>query len=163
MPMHFRKWRERLLVWLTHEIALPLIVLLKKPAPFPYTREALEQLPAGTTGQALLRLLDRHQLQLLPHYEKHDIKHVLLGYPPTEEGEVCLQSFMLGNRHYSFPVLASVVFGLLTMPEHHRAMRCAWQRGRRTQALDGTDWFALLPRPLREVQEQLLIPEKTRL
>lgn len=161
MLTHFRKWRERLLVYLTHRIALPVITFLHRPAPFPYTHHELLQLQEGSTGRALVGLLDQYRLHLLPYYEKHDIKHLLLGYPPTEEGEVCLQSFMLGNRHYSFPVLASVIFGLLTMPEYHRAMKLAWQRGRNTPSLNSTDWFALIPRPLDVAREQMQIAPQT--
>lgn len=151
----FRKWRERLLVYLTHRIALPVITFLRPPAPFPYTHHQLLQLDDDSTGRALVQLLDGYHLHLLPHYEQHDLKHLLLGYPPTEEGEVCLQAFMFGNGHYSFPVLASVVFGMLTMPEHHRSMRRARQRGRATPPLGGTNWFALVPHPLEAARAQL--------
>jgi ubiquinone biosynthesis protein Coq4 len=55
---------------------------------------------------------------LLPYYARHDIKHILLDYDTKNEGEGCLQCFMLGNGHVSFPVVATVLYGWATMPEH---------------------------------------------
>src|SRR6187402_2873865 len=91
--------RSHMLVFLTHNMALPILKLIRSPEKFPYTREDLHQLPDGTLGKELVTMLDRKQLKLLPYYAKHDIKHILLQYDTTDEGEICLQCFMLGNRH----------------------------------------------------------------
>jgi len=148
--------RAAVLVFLTHRLALPVLVLVRRPKPFPYTATDLARLAPGTTGAALAAFLEAHGLQLLRHYEKHDLKHLLFGYPPTDAGEVCLQTFMLGTGHKSFPVLISVIFGILFMPDAHRAMRAAWRRGRQTPSMESTDWAALIPQPLAAVQARLL-------
>jgi ubiquinone biosynthesis protein Coq4 len=152
MKKTFRKFRSFLLVFLTHQLALPLLKLLRKPVVFPFTLEELLIFPAGSLGRDLAVFLQSRNLQLLPYYAKHDIKHILLGYDTTDEGEVCLQCFMLGNRHWSFPVLATVVFGWLTMPEHWRKFSKAFQRGRRNTAIEGWSWFALLPQDTTVLQ-----------
>jgi hypothetical protein len=69
--------------------------------------------PAGTLGNDLFIFLKQRNLPLLKHYARHDLKHVLLGYDTTEEGEACLQSFMFGNGRISFPVLATVTYGFI--------------------------------------------------
>ena len=51
--------RSRLLVFLTHHMALPLLQLIRKPQKFPYTGKALRQLPKGTLGRQLIEMLDK--------------------------------------------------------------------------------------------------------
>ncbi|MEJ7589142.1 MAG: hypothetical protein WKI04_16415, partial [Ferruginibacter sp.] len=91
------KFRSKLLVFLTHNLALPLLRSIRAPQQFPYTKEELHQLPEATLGKELVIMLDKKGLNLLPYYARHDIKHILLQYDTTDEGEVCLQCFMLGN------------------------------------------------------------------
>jgi ubiquinone biosynthesis protein Coq4 len=127
-------------VFLTHRLALPLLKVIRKPEVFPYNRDQLKSLPDGTLGRDLIEMLDQNKLELLAHYAKHDMKHILLGYPTTDEGEVCLQAFMLGNRHVSFPVLVTVAFGVLVMPEHWSAMISAFRRGRNANTISTWNW-----------------------
>jgi len=140
--------RSHLLVFLTHNMALPILKLIRSPEKFPYTREDLHQLPDGTLGKELVTMLDRKQLKLLPYYAKHDIKHILLQYDTTDEGEVCLQCFMLGNRHLSFPVAATVLYGIFTMPEYWKSFREAYQRGAQSVSVSSWEWFSLLDQPI---------------
>jgi ubiquinone biosynthesis protein Coq4 len=143
------KFRSKLLVFLTHHMALPVLQLIRTPQKFQYTKESLHQLPEGTLGKELVTMLDKKNLELLPYYVKHDIKHILLEYDTTDEGEVCLQSFMLGNRHLSFPVAATVLYGIVTMPEHWHKFRKAYQRGAGCHPIEDWKWFTLLDQPTR--------------
>lgn len=136
--------RSRLLVFLTHNMALPILRLIRAPQVFPYSPTDLHLLADGTLGKELITMLDSKKLQLLPYYAKHDIKHILLQYDTTDEGEVCLQCFMLGNGHLSFPVLATVIYGMITMPEYWKSFRRAYQRGKQAPAINAWPWFALL-------------------
>ena len=128
-----KKLRSRLLVYLTHNMALPVLKLIRKPEVFPYTTAELKQFPAGSLGKDLALFLEKKELQLLAYYARHDIKHILLEYDTTDEGEGCLQCFMLGNGRISFPVIATVLYGYLTMPEHWGAFRKAFRRGRKSR------------------------------
>ena len=125
-------------------MALPILQLIRKPAVFPYPSEELQQLPDGTLGKDLLNFLETRQLQLLPHYAKHDIKHILLNYDTTDEGEGCLQCFMLGNGHVSFPVIATVLYGCITMPEYWSSFKKAFKRGKNTESIAEWKWFEIL-------------------
>lgn len=80
------KLRSGLLVWLTHKMALPVLKLIRKPERFPYNAEELQAFPDGTLGKDLVNFLHKKELQLLPYYARHDIKHILLGYDTTDEG-----------------------------------------------------------------------------
>jgi ubiquinone biosynthesis protein Coq4 len=136
--------RSAILVFLTHKIALPLLKIMRRPNVFIYDKGQLMEFPEGSLGKDLYCFLETRKLPLLKHYARHDLKHVLLGYDTTDEGEACLQSFMLGNGRISFPVLATVVYGFLTMPEHWKQMKEAYRKGRLSNPVHGWKWNEIL-------------------
>ena len=138
------KIRSKLLVYLTHNMALPFLKLVRKPLLFPYTIDMLLKMKDSTLGNDLYHFLKNRNLQLLPYYAKHDIKHILLEYDTTDEGEVCLQCFMLGNGHVSFPVAATVLYGFITMPEYWSKFKVAFCRGGAAIKLTDWKWFELV-------------------
>ena len=148
----FISLRSNLLVFLTHNMALPMLRFIRRPQAFPYSSHTLSQLPAGTLGYDLIHFLHTKNLKLLPHYAKHDIKHILLQYDTTDEGEVCLQCFMLGNGHISFPVIATVLYGFVTMPEYWQKFKIAYRRGKQTIPIKNWKWFSIL----QETTESLI-------
>ncbi|HMK05360.1 MAG TPA: hypothetical protein VK489_14255 [Ferruginibacter sp.] len=147
--------RSRFLVYLTHRMALPVLRIIRKPEIFPYTREQLKDFPKGSLGNDLINFLEIKKLDLLPYYARHDIKHILLGYDTTDEGEGCLQCFMLGNGHISFPVIATVVYGFVTMPEYWSSFRRAYVRGKRSTNISQWKWFEILKIPTRSLIRQI--------
>ncbi len=147
--------RSAVLVFLTHKMALPILKLIRKPVQFPYTAGDLQQFPDDTLGKDLLNFLEAKDLHLLPYYAKHDIKHILLEYETTDEGEVCLQCFMLGNGHLSFPVAATVLYGLFTMPEYWSSFRKAFSRGSKYMPIECWKWFELLPVPVKDLRNKM--------
>jgi ubiquinone biosynthesis protein Coq4 len=155
MLTRIKKLRCACLVALTHNVALPLLKRFRKVKPFPYTKEELVQMPAGTVGKALADFLGEKQLPLLSHYARHDLKHVVLGFDTTEEGELCLQSFMLGNGRISFPVLATVLFGICTSPEHWKKMHTAYQKGKHCICIHSWNWFGLVPQQTVVIRKQV--------
>jgi ubiquinone biosynthesis protein Coq4 len=150
--------RSWLLVYLTHQLALPVLKLIRQPEIFPYTRDQLKRFPDGSLGKDLIEMLDQQRLELLTHYARHDMKHILLGYPTTDEGEVCLQAFMLGNRHLSFPVAITVVFGVLCMPEHLRSIIKAFKRGRTANSIAGWNWSEVVREDTERLKEKIFRP-----
>ncbi len=144
-----------MLVALTHHIALPALQRLRKSTPFPYSLQHLKALPAGSLGNDLYAFIESRGLQLLTHYARHDMKHIVLGYDTTEEGELCLQSFMLGNGRVSVPVLATVAFGICTAPELWRKMRMAYKMGSQCMPLHHWDWNALLPQQTYHIRQSI--------
>ena len=153
-----KKLRRQLLIWLAHDIALPYFKLVRRHYNFPYSLDQLRQCPAGTVGYELYLFFNDNNLDMLPHYEKHDVKHVVLGFPPSESGEVCLQCFMLANGRITLPVIFSVIVGILILPECWPACRKAWKQGRSVPSLNRLDWFALVPQSLTEVRKRLQLP-----
>ncbi len=136
--------RARLLVFLTHNMVLPVLRFVRKPQPITFTAGELCNFPAGTLGFDLTRFLEQKYLKLLPYHARHDIKHILLEYDTTDEGEVCLQCFILGNEHISFPVAATVLFGFVIMPEFWTKFRRAFIRGRKSNGIKNRNWFNII-------------------
>src|SRR5437773_6049505 len=149
------KIRSAILVMLTHNIALPLLKKVRKPLSFRFTEEELAQLPAGTLGNDLFVFLKKRNLKLLKHYSRHDMKHILLNYDTTDKGEACLQCFMLGNGRVSFPVLATVIYGILTMPEYWKAMKAAYKKGKQAGPVHDLPWSELMPEKTCDIQDKI--------
>jgi hypothetical protein len=147
--------RSAILVLLTHKIALPLLKIVRQPAIFTYTKEQLRLLPQGSLGNDLFLFLEKRDLPLLKHYARHDLKHVLLNYDTTDEGEACLQTFMLGNGRVSFPVLATVLYGFITMPEHWKKMQLAYQQGRSSNPFHRWKWNELLQEQTSDLKNKI--------
>lgn len=136
-------------------MALPLLQLLREQEKFPYSIEQLLAMPTTSLGYQLATFLNQKELKLLPYYARHDIKHILLEYDTTDEGEVCLQCFMLGNGHISFPVVATVLYGFVTMPEHWASFRTAYKRGKKAASIEHWQWFVILNEPLTSLQYKI--------
>ncbi len=77
----------------------------------------LQDLPEGTLGKDIATCLERNNLRLVPNYESHDLKHVLLNFKMTPVDEIRMQAFMLGNGNYSLPSFAIFIFGALLLPD----------------------------------------------
>lgn len=155
MKKRVKKIRESVLVFLTHRIALPMLKVMRKPNEFAYSEKQLESLQPGTLGNDLFLFLKQRNLPLLKHYARHDLKHVLLGYDTTEEGEACLQSFMLGNGRISFPVLATVGYSILTMPEYWSKMKDAYQQGKKSNSIHDWKWNEIIKVKTTELRKQI--------
>ena len=156
MKRRLIKFRETILVFLTHKIALPMLKLVRRPNEFTYSEDELKSFPAGTLGNDLVIFLKQRNLPLLKHYARHDLKHVLLGYDTTEEGEACLQSFMFGNGRISFPVLATVTYSFITMPEYWSKMKKAFLQGKKSDPIHPWKWNELLKEPTEELKKKIV-------
>jgi ubiquinone biosynthesis protein Coq4 len=157
MIRQLKKLRKKILVLLTHKIALPMLKLFRKPNVFPYNLDDLRSMPVGSLGNDLFVFLSEKDLPLLKHYARHDLKHVLLDYDTTEEGEACLQSFMLGNGRISFPVLATVMYGFITMPEYHSKMKKAFFKGRNSRPIHQWKWHNVIHFQTTELRKKVFI------
>ena len=149
------KIRTAILVFLTHKIALPLLKITRRPNVFTYSKEQLKNLPRESLGNDLYFFLEKRNLPLLTHYSRHDLKHVLLGYDTTDDGEACLQCFMLGNGRMSFPVLATVLYSIVTMPEHWNKMKQAYRLGKKGNSIHRWPWNELLPEPTEQLRRKI--------
>jgi hypothetical protein len=77
----------------------------------------LQSLPDGTLGKDIAKCLEKNGLRLVPNYESHDLKHVLLDFKMTPVDEIRIQAFMIGNGNYSIASFAIFIFGVLLLPD----------------------------------------------
>lgn len=141
---NIKKIRSLLLEFLTHRIALPLIVNFRNNTPFNYTMEDLEKFPEGSLGKDLVTYLNKKGFKLLRNYERHDCKHIILGYEMDELGEASMQFYFLGNRHYSIPVVSTVLMCFFLMPEHWHKFYKEFAKGRKGKPFDDLDYNQLV-------------------
>lgn len=97
--------------------------------------EKLSRYPEGTAGKEIAKCLKNHQLRLVPGYESHDLKHVLLGYQMTPLDEIRMQAFMLGNGNWTLPSFLIFLFGFFLLPNQWRIFWQDFQKGKNSLAL----------------------------
>jgi hypothetical protein len=78
--------------------------------------KVLRLYPDGSLGKEVATCLDGHGLRLVPGFESHDLKHVLLGYKMTPVDEIRMQAFMLGNGNISPASMAIFIYGFILLP-----------------------------------------------
>jgi hypothetical protein len=74
------------------------------------------ELGKGTLGKDVADCLDKYNLRLVPGFESHDLKHMLLDYKMTPVDEIRMQAFMLGNGNISIPSIAIFLYGFMLLP-----------------------------------------------
>ncbi len=99
---------------------------------------ALRKLPEGTLGRDIAQCLDDNKLGLVPNYESHDLKHVLLDFKMTPVDEIRMQAFMLGNGNYTIPCFAIFTFGAVLLPEQWSVFYTDFKRGQSTEPV--SEW-----------------------
>ena len=99
---------------------------------------ALRELPEGTLGHDIAQCLDNNKLGLVPNYESHDLKHVLLDFKMTPVDEIRMQAFMLGNGNYTIPCFAILTFGAVLLPEQWSVFYMDFKRGQSTEPV--SEW-----------------------
>ncbi len=92
----------------------------------------LRNLENGMLGKEIADCLDNHKLTLVPNYESHDLKHVLLDYKMTAEDEIRMQAFMLGNGNYTIPCFAILGFGAILLPDLWSTFYHDYKKGRKS-------------------------------
>lgn len=108
-PLNFReRIVEELKIWL---VIKPLQSVYKHSA-----TQHLHQLkacPNGTVGNEVYQLLNDNNLSVIPKFENHDLKHLILGYGMTSIEEIRMQMYLLGNGNYSIFCLLFAASGIL--------------------------------------------------
>lgn len=83
----------------------------------------------GTIGYDLAQLLKENQLTVIPRFEDHDLKHLILGYGMSSIEEIRMQAYLFGNGNRSPFCLIFLASGLI-FPEEWRSFYSACQKGK---------------------------------
>jgi len=151
-----KKLRSDLLELVTHTVSLKLAGVFHAKSKFPYTMDDLLKMPSNTFGNDLALHLQKKNFSLLPNFGQHDCKHFVLNYNMDEEGEVRMQFYFLGNKHYSFTVLGTLAMSLLLMPKHWKHFFNDYKRGRKNITFENINYTQLVYLPTEQVRKQFI-------
>ncbi len=121
--------------------------------PFDAKLQAMRSMPSGSVGREMSILLDKHGFRLIPKYENHDLKHLILGYGMTPKEEVKMQFFLIGNGNYSFSCLLFASLGIF-MPDIWKELREDFSRGKRVDSILSLEMDDCLDKNLLELKLQ---------
>lgn len=103
---------ENLIEGLKINLAIkPLQFLFKKKVK--NARFALENCPENSVGKSVLNMLNENNLDVIPFFEDHDLKHLVLGYGMNSVEEIRMQAFLFGNGNRSFSCILFLLSGIL--------------------------------------------------
>ncbi len=134
------------------------IVLVVKPVQFLFGRkrysrklEAMRNYSPGSVAHELASLLESKGLKLIPVFEEHDLKHLLLGYGMSPIEEIRMQAYLCGNGNYSPFSLLFLASGLI-FPEAWSVFRADYKLGKRAPSILKLKLADSLPVSLEELR-----------
>lgn len=116
---------------------------------------SLKHCKEGTIGKELWYFLQKNKFELVPYYEKHDLKHVILGYDTDPADEMRMQAFMFGNC--GFPVFISIVyvFFVIWTPEMWKDIATHYKMGKLVKPLKNYRIEDIGEQNLRKFQNEI--------
>lgn len=100
-----------------------------------YYNDKLEQmrnLPKHTIGSDIAEMLDKKNLKIIPKYEDHDLKHLILGYGMSPIDELRMQAYLFGNGNYSLTCILFLSSALL-LPHSWKKLYTDFKIGKQSQ------------------------------
>ncbi|MEM6726073.1 MAG: Coq4 family protein [Bacteroidota bacterium] len=157
-PLLALTWNVRMkLIGRLIEWSVPVLGAFFRPQPWPLTQAEMYYLPEGSLGKTMAQALDENGLELIPKYESHDAKHVLLNYPMNGLGEIRLQFCQMGNSNRSLATIGIVLIGTFLLPECWELFRQDWKRGKQIQDLDDVDFGLCLRESVSDLRRRLRV------
>lgn len=121
--------------------------------------EKIKKCHPGTVGHALRLFMKKHGFKFVPWYEKHDLKHVILGYGTTAPQEMCMQAFMFGNAGFR-PIITLITLSfLIWTPDAWKHLPYHYFIGKMAAPVGGLKVEDVAERELVEVRRELKLAE----
>lgn len=126
-------------------------------------QDLLEHCAPGTLGRAIWEMLSEKNLDVVPWYEEHDMKHALLGFQQYAPDEIRMQAFMFGNAGFSaFSVLTFLLFVVWT-PDVWPELAFHYRCGKRTAPIGHWRVEDYAHRDLEELRREIGLEEARRI
>lgn len=94
----------------------------------------LRTLQHGTVGREVAKMLDSKQYRLIPKFENHDLKHIVLEYEMTMKDEIRMQAYLIGNGNLTFPCLMFFSLGIF-YPTIWKDVLNEYRQGKNTKSI----------------------------
>lgn len=94
----------------------------------------LRILPDTSVGKNIANLIDNNDLKLIPFFEEHDLKHLVLNYGMTSTEELKLQAFLLGNGNRS-PLCFLFLTTTILFPEEWSNFIGEYKKGKASKSI----------------------------
>lgn len=94
----------------------------------------LRSLQLGTVGREIAEILDSKQYRLIPKFENHDLKHIVLEYEMTMKDEIRMQAYLIGNGNFTFPCLIFFSLGIF-YPTIWKDLLNEYQKGKASKSI----------------------------
>lgn len=72
----------------------------------------MSQMPKGTIGKDIADMLIKGNMKLIPKFENHDLKHLILGFQMTPTDEVKMQAYLFGNGNRTIFCILPLLTGI---------------------------------------------------
>jgi hypothetical protein len=115
--------------------------------------EKLRTLEKGTVGREVAEMLDGKGYRLIPKFENHDLKHIVLDYEMTMQDEIKMQAYLVGNGNTTFPCLIFLSLGLF-YPRIWIDLRTEYRQGKNSNSIHFLTLDNCMDKSLSEIKNE---------
>jgi len=130
---------------------------IKKNEPWPVDLPDLMQYPNASLGFHLACFMLKHNFEIQPKLEDHDVFHVLTNTGITVPEEISMQYYLWGNGKRSIYQIGVMTLGTLLYPDYIKLFRTAYIRGKSAHMFHQIDFLRLLNQPIETIKSTFRI------
>jgi len=130
---------------------------IKNNKPWPVALPDLMQYSKTSLGFHLACFMLKHNFEVQPKLEDHDVFHVLTDTGVTVPEEISMQYYLWGNGKRSVYQIGVMVLGTLLFPDHIKGFRIAYTRGKSAHKFYQLDFLKLLSQPIESIKSTFKI------
>ena len=130
---------------------------LKKNDAWPVALHDLMKYPKPSLGFHLACFMLKHNFEIQPKLEDHDVFHVLTAIGITVPEEISMQYYLWGNGKRSLYQVGVITVGTLLFPDYLRQFRTAYVRGKSAYKFYQLDFLKLLGHPVARIKSTFQI------
>ena len=129
----------------------------KKGQPWPLGLPDLMQFPKASLGFHVACFMLKHNFELQPKLEDHDVFHVLTATGVSVSEEIGMQYYLWGNGKRSVYQIGVMLVGLLVFPDHIKLFHTEYLRGKSAHKFYQLEFLKLLDQPLQLIKSTFQI------
>ncbi len=130
---------------------------IKKSDAWKISINELHTYPTDSLGYCLADFLLKHNFEIQPKLEDHDVFHVLTNTGISVPEEISMQYYLLGNGKRSLYQASVMLLGTLLFPEHLQIFIKAYKRGTNAHSFHQLNFLKMLHQPIEKIQSTFKI------